>query len=143
MITREQKRAEKLSAIYEKIANKELSFGCKVWVYKYKTDNYIYGRIVNSNEIQTDDFWMMLLEDYPLYKNTNPKYDNFIDSDKWYTDIIWHPVMIWDVMGWEIEKWIEPYNMYNWEYWDYPRKPIEEQSDECIDYIYNLLDNEQ
>jgi len=51
------------------------------------------------------------------------------------------PVMIWDVLDW-IEK------QDNWEYidnveviniWKNKKLSIEEQSDECIKYIYNLL----
>ena len=70
----------------------------------------------------------------------------------WYTpEIIWHPVMIGDVID-----YIEPY----WKgyaqdvrfskerkrkidiallQWDKKREPIEAQSDECIDYVYSLI----
>lgn len=61
------------------------------------------------------------------------------------------PIMIWDVLD-----WIEPYwrggaqdTKFSKErkrkvditllQWDNKRKPIEEQSDECIDFIYSLI----
>lgn len=63
--------------------------------------------------------------------------------------------MIWDVLD-----WIDKNKDKKYEYWDWPRyidwhsetrammccrreqkrKPIEEQSNECIDYIYSLLE---
>lgn len=68
----------------------------------------------------------------------------------WYSPkIIWHPVMIGDVLDWIDKKiWIS-----NHEYeefvisevnmvvllWDKYLEPIEKQSDECIDYIYSLI----
>lgn len=50
-------------------------------------------------------------------------------------------LMIWDVWDyhnkslwdWEI-NWIDL-----WERWLEKRQPIENQSDECIDYVYNLI----
>ena len=70
----------------------------------------------------------------------------------WYTpEVIWHPVMIGDVID-----YIEPY----WKgyaqdvkfsqerkrkidivllQWDKKREPIEAQSDECVEYVYNLI----
>ena len=71
---------------------KELRFGYKVWIYRYKTDSYIYWYIVNKNEISSLEWWTYMLEDYPFYENTNPEWDNFIDWDKWYTDKIWNPI---------------------------------------------------
>lgn len=54
-------------------------------------------------------------------------------------DLLEDKVMIWDVLEW-IYLNIEDKIVWNllaiWNDW---RKPIEEQSDECIDYIYNLL----
>lgn len=56
------------------------------------------------------------------------------------------PVMIWDVLDFlkHNSKWIE-YKEYDkkridiLDEWDFLLKPIEEQSDECIEYIYNLI----
>lgn len=70
--------------------------------------------------------------------------------------IIWHPVMIWDVLD-----WIDKLNQWLWEdhikVWNSvrhkfdtkikiiedkrkeKRKPIEDQSEECIEFVYNLI----
>ncbi len=67
--------------------------------------------------------------------------------------IKWHPVKIGDVLDRmeEIKSTIELRSSQYcaWLYdeicilWGHKRKPIEEQSEECIDYIYNLLLSEQ
>ena len=111
-----------IKAIYEKIADKTLSFGC---VYSYY-----------SNE------WNLL-------------YDTIIDTicNEWIVDIIWHSVMIWDVLDYiDSIEFNHPNGFIKWNQekypiiidtlftdWDYKRKPIEEQSEECIEYIYNLI----
>lgn len=68
---------------------------------------------------------------------------------------IWHPVMIWDVMDWTFEEKDYQYSLAYDDYWnarhevdekiwelmrlrEYKRKPIEDQSDECVTFIYNL-----
>lgn len=69
-------------------------------------------------------------------------------------NIVWHPVMIWDIiqrlnnnvslcLDWEYDMsashefmWVFLKRNSFW-YW----QPIDEQSDECIDYIYSLLNN--
>ena len=60
--------------------------------------------------------------------------------------IIWHPVMIWDVLDW-IESWksnsLQEFISDNitWviQLWKEKRKPIEEQELSCISYIYSLI----
>lgn len=65
------------------------------------------------------------------------------------------PVMIWDVLGYKYRYINLPKSKENsWHYefdwevedmvllidlWEEKRLPIEEQSEECIDYIFNLL----
>jgi len=57
----------------------------------------------------------------------------------------WHsPVMIWDVLDWMQPKyWIWIPDLENRSEVcmkrEHKRKPIEEQSEECIDFIYNLI----
>jgi len=87
-------------------------------------------------------------------------YEVIVETDK--IEICWmkvNPVMIWDVLDWwnNFELWEEIFckvaqpNWYNnvswfdtyfWKLmnlWEFKRKPIEEQDDECIEYIYNLI----
>lgn len=78
-------REEKLEAIYKEIANKKRTFGCRcrindgedvIFIRQNKTWSYLSIR-------ENEEFTVSL----------------------WYTpEIIWHPVMIWDVLD-----WIEPY----------------------------------
>ena len=62
------------------------------------------------------------------------------DSWPWY-DML--PVMIWDVLDWQYKTpWVTscPNTRKELvEQWGEFRKPIEEQDDECIEYIYNLI----
>ena len=125
-------RGEKIEAIYAEMANKEVSFGCRcrindgedvIFIRQNKTWSYLSIR-------ENEEFTVSL----------------------WYTpEIIWHPVMIWDVLD-----WIEPYwsgHVQSVEFTerrrrkmnlvllqrDNKRLPIDEQSDGCIDYVYSLI----
>ena len=72
-------REEQIKAIYEKIADKTLSFGCKI--------------IMRDREYIFISEWNKKIENikWNLYLNTEAKYIlDFICSDK----IIWHLVMI-------------------------------------------------
>jgi len=72
------------------------------------------------------------------------------DRYTWYSE--WeHPVMIWDVLDWIDVNISAIYDSHwgrdkHWEavtdliyLWKTKRATIEEQSDECIDYIFNLI----
>ena len=135
-------REEKIAVIYQEMANKELTFGCKVkfgkWVYKI---------------IDRENVWFL-----DPYKGVDWNIHNTIViedgvNSRCYSieEIIWHPVMIWDVID-----WIEPYwalfaqslTLSNERQskikfvlvkWHKKREPIEMQSDECIDFVYSLI----
>lgn len=147
-------REEKISTIYKEIANKELTFGCKILI-----DKEI------ATVIEEDKYWdwiAILREDWWVTRD---------ESDYEFTEI-GHPVMIWDVLDYFKNKrfyctkckkivdwrdvsddqlWGEYYcdicnanHLYDIEddiifYWFEKRKPIETQEDQCIDYIYNLI----
>ena len=125
-------REERIKAIYEAMANKKRTFGCRwrindgeevIFIRQNKTWSYLSIR-------ENEEFTVSL----------------------WYTpEIIWHPVMIWDVLD-----WIEPYwsgHVQSVEFTerrrrkmnlvllqrDNKRLPIDEQSDGCIDYVYSLI----
>ena len=114
------------------MANKEVSFGCRcrindgedvIFIRQNKTWSYLSIR-------ENEEFTVSL----------------------WYApEIIWHPVMIWDVID-----WIEPYWCFYTQdigssqerkkkinivllQWHKKREPIDAQSDECIDDIYSLI----
>lgn len=134
-ITREQK----IDKIYEVIANKKLTFGCKV-KYKYEKTKE------NSCIITKVEY--------------NPTFTSFyttnwyIQSEKVISEIIWHLVMIWDILHYNSIMWgnlfevIIKWNRDNYfyendlfinKYWNKKNKPIEDQSDECIEFIFNLI----
>ena len=59
-----------------------------------------------------------------------------------------HPVMIWDVLDWlTVNDEYTPFDYFEtFEYldkrWGKLRKPLEEQNNDCIDYLYSLLPTE-
>ena len=135
-------REQKLEAIYKEMANKELTFGCKVkfskWVYKI---------------IDRENTWFLTsyeVKDWVVH-NTIVIEDRVNSRCYSIEEIIWHPVMIGDVLD-----WIEPYwsgHVQSVEFTerrrrkmnlvllqrDNKRLPIDEQSDGCIDYVYSLI----
>ena len=145
------KRAEKLEAIYKEMANKELTFWCRV--------NTEYWRIVSIVEETADERWYIVVSEESLYNDEDLGAYYCWLRVRWLEDmeqidiaeIIWHPVTIGDVID-----WIEPYwagyaqdvrfteerrrkiNLILLQ-WDKKREPIESQSDECIDYVYSLI----
>ena len=119
-------REQKIAAIYEAMANKKRTFGCRcrrndgedvIFIRENKTWSYLSIR-------ENEEFTVSL----------------------WYApEIIWHPVMIWDVMYYIRKKY---WNNHSWfhndrskliDLWFKEREPIEDQSDECIDYVYSLI----
>ena len=135
-------REQKLEAIYQEMANKELTSGCKV-----KFSKWIYSII------DREDVWFLSSykgQDWDIH-NTIVIEDGVNSRCYSIEEIIWHPVMIWDVLD-----WIEPYwsgYVQSVEFTDRRRRkmnlvllqrdnkrlPIDEQSDECIDYVYGLI----
>lgn len=147
-------RAEKLESIYKEMANKERSIGCRINVkyrayYHWETG----GEVSYSKE---DDLivwvdWIASNGDIELneseFSEADPNW--YIEALETLVKIIWHPVMIGDVLWWiDKKKWIsnhkyeefviEEVNMAVLLWWEY-LKPIEEQSDRCIDFIYSLI----
>lgn len=110
-------REEKIKAIYKEMANKELSPWCCVEV---KAQNE-YG-----------DFTYRLC-----------RWDERPEEE--IKEVIWHPVMIWDVMYYIRKKYR---NNHSWFHSDRSklidlrskeREPIEWQYDDCIDFVYSLI----
>lgn len=137
-------REEKIKVIYETMANKERTFGCEYIV----KDRDWYEYEVRETE----------------WECVNLTYWDSYEVDEWYdsydinylVSIIWHPVMIWDVFDYTNEKkidmvWSDPsyaIDVRDWEQsinifnlWEHKRKPIDDQSDECVDFIYSLIEN--
>ena len=121
-------RAEKIKAIYKKIADKNLSFWCKI------ERQWNYYTVIEWRHFIYEKTWKYI-------KTTSQSIEELS------CESIWHPVMIWDVLDfciWNKElnsKRLMWQNTIFWllNRWKEKRKPIEEQSEECIDYIYNLI----
>lgn len=110
-------KQEMLKKIYEVIADKTLSFGCKVL---HKADMGVCYDV--------------------KYMYTWGKYDNRPYN---VDEIIWHPVMIGDVLNYidgitprtNISQNILDIVFIWWK----KNEPIDDQSEECITFIYNLI----
>lgn len=139
-------REEKIKVIYETIANKERTFGCN---YIIKDRNW------HEYEVRETE-----------WECVNFTYWDSYEVDEWYdsydinylVSIIWHPVMIWDVISYlrkpfntfiegipvgihlEVDSYIKNINSLLTEWID-ARLPIEQQSDECINFVYSLILN--
>ena len=159
----ELNKQEMIDTIYEKIANKELSFGCKIID---RTRNEWSNTFYITEAVA---WWCTLLvsneaDDHSWYELSKLK------SDKTFEErfkIIWHPVIIWDALDYIEDitnpiffEWVasvgHPSDQAKADYYHYisylnnkfinirkvwknKRLPIEEQSEECIEYVYNLI----
>lgn len=109
-------KQEKIDKIYSVIADKTLSFG-------YVTQH--------TNPRNWDTFRHTFIWDDRAIRNWQVYGCSCFEDDK----IIWHPVMIWDVLDYcsknnlnlKLNKWL---NFI---------EPIERQDDLCISYVYNLI----
>lgn len=135
-------REEKIQAIYEKIANKELTFGCKV-------DDECW-RIVSIVEETADERWYIVVSEESLYNDEDLGAYYCWLRVSWLeimeqidiAEIIWHPVMLGTIFEWySSSKWFinSQFIIELVEKWVGYDKSIDEQSDECIDYVYSLI----
>ena len=127
---------EKIEAIYNQIANKELSFGCKVKWFDWNLHKFI--ELEEFNDTHRNYWYIDLNKDWMLLDELMSE-DFFNET----TEIIWHPVMIGDVLDYVKSNITISAKQDNSiiHLWKELRKPIEEQSEEAINYIYNLLTN--
>lgn len=125
---------DKIKAIYEKIADKTLSFGCNLKIKYPLTNQEMTTKFIHKFKYihnEEEEFCTHLRED-------NFEENEFLDAFDY--KIIWHPVMIWDVLDYyRWDSWVNVGVICILDKWNYRRKPLEEQSEECINYIYNLI----
>jgi len=136
---------EMINKIYEVIADKTLSFWC---IAEYKYNGFQKLLLCIQSYSIWNKYWT------PLNYTNNPVEIDISEMRK----IIWHPVMIGDVYQWLFDnkmesnvvyvknpiRWwkVEPYSSNKeFIFWrrENRRKPIENQSEECITFIYNLI----
>ena len=128
--TTKTSRQEMIDAIYAKIANKDLSFGCKIFHKVESWKRWFKARII-TDSIKRDDwifYWVKLDSENSV---------TWLQEKE--MEIIGHPVMIGNVLDyfWN-KKWLMTLDRIL-RFWEEKTKTIEEQSDKCIDYIYNLI----
>lgn len=126
-------KQEIIDKIYEVVADKTLSFGCNIyfsvrneWDYfSYITEYPNFTYLVDNHKIVTHD-----IKDWCL-KCWLERWDE--------KKIIWHPVMIGDLLDYMQSNYMlgECIDLL-WVRND-KRKPIDEQSEYCIRYVYDLI----
>jgi len=140
-------KQEMINAIYEKIANKELSFGCLF----INPNNWDYSDCQRKIFTREYDWHIYYKTSYGSTWEDVQDRNYFTSTGK----IIWHLVMIWDVLEYWDWKYSYPQHpdvicpphdtSYSspediiLELWKKKRLPIESQQEECIEYIYNLI----
>lgn len=153
--TTKTSRQEMIDAIYAKIANKDLSFGCKIFHKVESWKRWFKARII-TDSIKRDDwifYWVKLDSENSV---------TWLQEKE--MEIIGHPVMIGDVIDFiekntqgvepettkseraiKIQLWcsrgkaIEIFTEHIIFVWQNKRFPIEEQPDKCIDFVYSLI----
>ena len=117
-----------LEVIYEEMSDKTLSFGCNVI---HEDDLSIIAR-------NKDNHW-----DFQVY-NIKMEWISSECNECEIGNIIWHPVMIWDVLDYIDEKeWYLASDEYESivHSFTYFRKPIEEQDIATIEFVYSLIND--
>ena len=122
MITRDQK----IDAINNVIARKNLNFGCRIF-HKVDWKRSFKARII-TDKIEKDYgtfYWVKLYSENSV---------TWLQEKE--MEIIGHPVMLGDVM----EYFYGSVRFSEWgKCWRKLTKPVEEQSDGCINFIYSLI----
>lgn len=134
---------EQIKRIYEAMADKTLSFGCIVIIWDSITDFIVLWFPYKNN----DDLWYWMITERKSWMSLY----GTISSHRNDIKIIGHPVMYWNVVYW-IEKkmeweWtlFEPNSQYPqvlqelFEKWKDKTKPIEDQPQDCIDFVESLI----
>lgn len=120
-------KGKKIAKIYAEIADKTRSLWCKYYYFQDWDDyedvsiNLVGAATVNG------------------YNDKHPLLEKHI---------IWHPVMIGDVLDWVESKlennyfdnfYIEDLIMDICNKWKHKRKPIDDQDEDCLSFVYSLI----
>ena len=135
-------REKKLEAIYKEMANKELSFGCIVTAE--------YWRTVSIVEETADERWYIAVSEESLYNDEDLGAYYCWLRVSWLeimeqidiAEIIWHPVMLGAIFEWySSSRWFinSQFVMELVDKWTGYDESIDEQSDECIDFVHSLI----
>ena len=121
------------------MANKEVSFGCRYkFIKKYQYCDWAWFEpwdiitLCKRDAKYEDSFLTTFFRDIALIKKD--VYD--------YVEIIWHSVMLGTIFKYYSKSrgYINSQFVMNLiEVWNWYDKPIEGQSDECINFVYYLI----
>ena len=115
-------KQDKYHKIMEVMSDKTLSFGCII-------SDVRLSRIVS---IDYERAW--------FYRMIDDWENSYSGNINW-SEIIWHPLHIWDVLDW----WDKNINQFDsrlmelFTLWKNKRKPLQLEDTELIDYIYSLI----
>lgn len=154
---------EKINVIYERIANKEMSFWCRFKVENFEICYEFWHDVFDTEwellctYIDESGYWVIefkVLDAIPYDKelwdlNIDHKAieNEYAFDESWeQIKIIWHPVMIGDALDYLYEEFaLEDLEFFKYksaqaiELWENLKLPIEEQSDKCVDFIYSMV----
>lgn len=135
---RTMNKQEMIDVIYKKVANKELSFGCKVKFNIWNRCCIIVWKGFNIWTLTIAYHWTNVFEKDKIFGwyVTN----NFSDYEvtKEEIEIIGHPVLIWTILKHaDFDEQLQPNDILD-EWWDLER-PIEEKYKKTIKYIYDVI----
>ena len=128
-------KEEMLNAIYDEMADETLSDGCTV-----RTSDWIIRTIWTASASTTRNWdtiyfgWCWCCEEY---------------DEVWRYTTIWHPVLIGGVIEYidSLETWLDGKDKVQWRQnvfwllllWKNRRLDLTEQSDDCIEFVHNLI----
>lgn len=125
-------REKKLEAIYKEMANKEPTFGCKA---KHTTKRWLIYNVILV--------WQMIYWEKYFVRSDSLWYDvEWVYEKDWTFETIWHPVMLGAIFEWYSKnRWFinSQFILSLIEIWTWYDKLIDDQTDECIDYVYSLI----
>lgn len=140
-------RAEKLEAIYKEMANKNFTLWCKINV-KYRA--YYHNETGGEVSYAKEENLIVWTDSVAKNAEIEVSSSDMLNADKnWYIEdleilieTIWHPVMIWTIFErYSSSRWFinAQFVMELIDKWTGYDNPIDDQTDECIDYVYSLI----
>ena len=105
--------------VYEAVSRKDLSFGCRILIDGYDEMRFCWGE-----EFSSERYAVVTEMDGECYW-----YEGYFEKE-----IIGHPILLSDVMNWGGDKT----GTFQY-YWDLSLPTYDEQSEECKEFIRNLV----
>lgn len=145
-------KEEKIAKIYEVIADKTLSFWCRLLI-RTSPDGYAWTERGKYMLLREENDELAYL--HSVLSLDDPAEVEIYDNCRMYgTEVVWHQVMLWDVLD-RVESNKKDGGLVD--HWDWTghwldqelvpmrihkRKPIDEQPEQVIDYVYSLIQDQ-